>query len=101
MSHQFRARLASIRTTPSRSDDAKTVTRVLLEAHDTPLDPLGGYIDAEVYVTLQEADLPRTPLESAIERANGANQGPVDEIASVPSAGRRRRGSRANPTEDE
>jgi hypothetical protein len=98
MPHTFRARVASVRITPSRSEDADTVERVLLEAHDTEVDPLRELIDHEVYVTLAEAPLRRTPMEEAIDQvpANGR----VDAAVPV-STGRRRRGTKATPTEGE
>lgn len=100
MPHQFRARLASIRITPSRSEDANDVSRFLLEAHDLEIDPIRRLIDQDVYVTLTAAPPLATPLEDAIASAlvvepNGAAPTPL------PSAGRRRRGTHPDPTEGE
>jgi hypothetical protein len=94
---QFRARLASVRTTPSRSDDARTVTRVMFEAHDIEVDPLNELLDKDVFLTLHEAPVARTPLEAAIASAspNGVGES-AEGTASIPSAGRRRRGTKAD-----
>lgn len=91
MSEQFRARLASVRTTPSRSEDAQTVTRITFEAHDILVDELNAMLDRDVHISVVIAPPPRTPLEDAIDESRNGT------AAAVPAAGRRRRGTRAEP----
>lgn len=85
----FAARVASVRITPSRADDVKTVVRVIIESHDISCDPLVGLIDKDVAVTLELLPLPLTPIEKAIEQAS-------KEAVAVPAAGRRRNGTRSS-----
>jgi hypothetical protein len=99
---EFRARLASVRATPSRADDVKTVTRVLLEAHDIEVDPLVEYLGDDVRVVITSSPLPRLPLEQAIDNADlTIDKADLDHgtngTAEV-SAGRRRRGIRSAET---
>lgn len=99
----MRARLASVRATPSRADDVRTVVRVMLELHDVPVDPLVELLDEQVIFSVARAAPTPTPLEEAIAEApepQHAN-GTYDEPVVIPSAGRRRRGSRADATEGE
>ena len=66
---QFTARLAAVRATPSRADDVKTVTRIVLEAHDISVDPLVEFLGDDVRVTLATVPMPLTPIEQAIDEA--------------------------------
>jgi len=121
---QFSGRLAGIRITPSRSEDADTVVRLLVEAHDITIDELAQLVGKDtlvVHMNLRPA--PATPLEQAIIEAppalyvtgyedatpaevidrtpdppttNGRHEEPA-----LPSNTRRRRGTHADPTEGE
>jgi len=103
---QFAARLASIRSTPSRSDDVSTVTRILFEAHDISVDALVRELGEDLVVDWARRGPTPTPLEEAIEASstNGrvaAEQEVQVEPVGVAAAGGRRRGTRADPTEGE
>lgn len=100
MAAQFRARLASIRITPSRSEDAADTSRFVFEAHDLAVDPMRAMLDRDVIVTLQQAPIPPTPLDEAIDAALEHGTNVTDQTPS-PVAGRRRRGTHADPTEGE
>ncbi|HXJ31404.1 MAG TPA: hypothetical protein VNG35_12235 [Gemmatimonadales bacterium] len=93
-------RLASVRATPSRADDVRTVVRVLLEFHDIPVDSLIELLDEQVGVVIARAAPAATPLEMAIARAPETNGTSTDSVT-LPAAGRRRRGTQAQPTEGE
>ena len=93
---QFRARVASVRINPSRSEDATTVTRILLEAHDIEVDQLRLLLDRDVFVVLTQAETRQTPIEAAIAASTPNGQEPTP----MPTAGRRR-GTRATPTDGE
>ena len=79
-----RARVASVRTTPSRSEDVERITRVTVDVHDMPLENIG-------WLSLQNGKtigvefgappaLPPTPLEEFIDAA--ADDEPEDGEAS-------------------
>ncbi len=89
---QFRARLAAVRGTPSRADDVRTVVRLNLECHDLPGDDwifLATNIGEELAIHLEHAPPAPTPLEEAIDAA-------TEQEVVVPSAGRRRNGTRSS-----
>lgn len=90
---EFAARVASVRVTPSRADDVSTVIRVVVEAHDITCDPLIQLIDKQVAVRLEVMPLPLTPIEEAIEAAYEEED---PEPVAVPTAGRRRNGTRSS-----
>lgn len=92
---QFKARLAAVRGTPSRADDVKTVIRLNLEAHDISSDWLMSQLGNDVVVDVNLSPLEKLPLEVAIDEAASPN-GTVDERVEVPSAGRRRSGTRSS-----
>jgi hypothetical protein len=100
MLQPIRGRLASVRATPSRAEDARTVVRVMLEFHDIPVDPLIELLDEQVGVAIARAAPAATPLEMAIATAPETN-GTLDDPITLPAAGRRRRGTQAHPTEGE
>ena len=89
---QFRARFASSRTTPSRADDARTVTRLQFEAHDISVDELHEMLSETVMLQVMLAPPAMTPMEEAIEVSKN---GSAAATVVVPDAGRRRRGTRA------
>jgi hypothetical protein len=94
---EFRARLASVRATPSRADDVRTVTRVMLEAHDIPVDPLVGYLGEDVRVTITTIPPPLLPLDEALEELGEAEDHGTNGTGEVAVArGRRRRGTRSS-----
>jgi hypothetical protein len=95
---QFKARLAAVRGTPSRADDVRTVVRLNLEAHDIPSDWLFSQLGEDLVVSLAEAQASMGPLfEADEEEVEDRTNGHVDEDeVAVPSAGRRRRGTRAS-----
>lgn len=91
---EFAARVASVRITPSRADDVATVIRVIVEAHDITCDPLVELIDKQVAVRLDLLPLPLTPIETAIAEADDDRS--EGNSVLVPSAGRRRNGTRSS-----
>jgi hypothetical protein len=101
MLQPMRGRLASVRATPSRADDVRTVVRVLLEFHDIPVDSLIELLDEQVGVVIARAAPAATPLEMAIATAAPEPNGTSTDSVTLPAAGRRRRGTQAHPTEGE
>lgn len=76
----FSARLASVRATPSRANDVRTVCRIQFEAHDLGVvDELVELLADNLEISLRRLPPEPTPMELAI---NG-------EVL-PPSAGRRR-----------
>lgn len=75
-----------------------TVVRIVVEAHDVTCDPLITLIDKQVSVRLELLPLPLTPIEDAIEQSRNGHS---DVPTPIPSNVRRRRGTHADPTEDE
>lgn len=68
-----RARVASVRTTPSRSEDVERITRVTVDIHDMP-DDFIGWLSLQSGKTIgvefgSPPALPLTPLEEAISQA--------------------------------
>jgi len=120
---QFSGRLAGIRITPSRSEDADTVVRLLVEAHDITVDDLAQLVGKDTLVVhMNLRPPPATPREQAIIESppalfvGGYDATPAEVIdrtpdppttngrheePALPSNTRRRRGTRANPTEGE
>lgn len=91
MALEFSARLASIRSTPSRADDADTVTRIMLEAHDLEgVEWLTSRLGKDLEVSVGGAV--RLPLDEALENLEPAEPGENGTSVEV-SAGRRRRGT--------
>lgn len=96
---QFRARLATVRGTPSRADDVRTVVRLNLEAHDISTDWLFEQLGEDLVVDLNLGPLVKLPLDEALEQSSP--NGTVDhsteqEQVVVPSNGRRRHGTRSS-----
>lgn len=69
----------------------------MLEAHDIEVDPLRLLLDRDVFVVLTHAETRQTPIEAAIAASPPNGQEPTP----IPTDGRRRHGTKANPTEGE
>jgi hypothetical protein len=91
MALEFSARLASIRSTPSRSDDAETVTRILFEAHDLEgVEWLTNRLGQDLAISVGSAG--RLPLDEALEDLAAPDEPATNGSVEV-SAGRRKRGT--------
>ncbi|HKD00462.1 MAG TPA: hypothetical protein VKG20_20635 [Methylomirabilota bacterium] len=86
---EFSARLITVRSTPSRSEDADTATRLVFEAHDITTDWLTMHLGQSLQLAIDTGPPPRLPLDDALAEADGH--------VAVPGAGRRRRGTVAEP----
>jgi hypothetical protein len=100
MALDFSARLASIRSTPSRADDVDTVTRIVLEAHDLEgVEWLTNRLGQDLAISVGSPT--RLPLDEALEDLDGPVELKGFDSPDEPghngtvevSAGRRRRGT--------
>lgn len=86
----FSARLSRVNSRPSRTDDSKFVTVVMLECHDLrEAGMITGWLGQNVEVRLEPIATPLTPMERAINNTLeatpvvGGSAAPVEDEESV------------------